>query len=149
MNDAVDEIRLSLCWRHGRGAYAAYFAALAEGRALASRDAASGRVSFPPRMGDGVQRVNLAGTGTLVAVTWGPSPETLQGGTAAVFFALVAMDGADNLSFARVLEDGGRPAVGDRVRLVPVPGPVVHPARAAVFTVMHGDAARDGAVPRP
>jgi len=51
----------------------------------------------------------------------------------------VAMDGADNLSFARLLETRQPPQAGDRVRLTPVSGPVPHPAQAAVFTVIAGD----------
>ena len=149
MSDAVDEIRLSLCWHHGRGAYADYFAALAEGRAMASLDAGSGRVSFPPRVDECAERVTLPGTGTLAAVTWGPAPLPLQGGTATLFFALVAMDGADNLSFARVLDERRPPAAGDRVRLIPVSGPVARPAQAAVFVVVDDGGARDSAASRP
>ena len=79
-----DDLRLELRYRHGRGGFTAYFAALAEGRALGSRDVASGRVSFPPRPdADPDCQVCLSGLGTVAAVTRGPAllplnPEPVQ-----------------------------------------------------------------------
>lgn len=129
----ADLIRLGLCYRHGRGGFADYFAALAEGRALASRDPDTGRVSFPPAPEPGRhERVALPGTGTVAAITRGPALLPLHPAPLEACFALIAMDGADNLCFGRI--EGDAPlAPGARMRLAPSSGAVHHPAQAVCF----------------
>lgn len=110
-----------LHYRHPLGARAPYFEGLRQARAIASRCPTCGRAWFPPRhcCATGFHWEELAGTGTVVAVTDG--------------FALVAMDGAENLALG-ILPAAA--AVGCRVVLATAPLPVEHPAAAAVFQVL-------------
>ena len=76
--------------------------------------------------------MTLPGTGTIVSITRGPAALPLREQVVPASFALVAVDGADNLTFARVLEGGSPMVAGDRVRLLALTEPVPHPAQAAV-----------------
>lgn len=118
-------IRIDMHFRyqHPLGARAPYFEGLSQGRAIASRCGECGRVSFAPARccTPDFQWHKLRGTGRVVAATDD--------------FALIAMDGADNLTLG-VLQ--GSTATGQRVRLALAPGPVEHPSRAVFFQVDTG-----------
>ena len=132
---AVD-IRLALDYRHGVGAYARYFDALARGVALASRDRNSGRVSFPPRaVDDPSQWFALSGVGEIVALTRGPSALPLARSSQDACFALIAMHGADNLCFGRIDESFGTVREGQCVRLRAPADSVAHPAQRVCFVL--------------
>lgn len=110
-------------YTHPLGARTPYFKGLLQARAVANRCGACGRGYFPPRAccGADFQWEELAGTGTVVAATDG--------------FALIAMDGADNLALGAMRE----PALpGCRVRLMLASEPTEHPAQAAWFQVLTG-----------
>ncbi len=114
---------MSLRYSHPLGERGPYFAGLQGGRAIASRCPACGRAWFPPRhcCVAGFHWEPLAGTGTVVVATDG--------------FALIAMDGADNLALGVLREPA---QVGDRVRIALTPGPTEHPAQAVFFQVETG-----------
>jgi len=110
------EHRLTLDHHLATGWRTPFFAALAEGRALAWRCAGCGRVSLPPlaacacgaRAGDWL---TLPGTGRVIAATAGSAGRA----------ALVRLDGADTLTLVRLTD----PALaGQSCRLVaPAAGP--------------------------
>ena len=108
-------------YTHPLGARGPYFDGLRQGRAVASRCAECGRGYFPPRhcCGPELRWEELPGSGTVVAATDG--------------FALIAMDGADNLALG-VLREPAPP--GCRVRMARAPEQVEHPAQAAFFQVV-------------
>ena len=110
-------------YQHPLGARAPYFEGLSNGRAMASRCSVCARISFPPTRCcvSAFQWEELPGTGTVVVATDG--------------FALIAMDGADNLALG-VLH-APAPA-GQRVRMTLAPGAVGHPAQAVFFQVDSG-----------
>ena len=114
-------------YAHPLGARGPYFDGLRQGRAMASRCAECGRGSFPPRhcCGRELRWEELPGSGTVVAATDG--------------FALIAMDGADNLALG-VLREPAMP--GWRVRMAQTPETVVHPAQATYFQVVTDNAMR-------
>jgi len=135
-NAGVD---LHLRYTHGLGALDPYFRGLAEGRAMAGRCPVCRRQWFPPRLrcpGDHADTgwVELSGLGVVRALTSGHGRLPLAEVAADHTFALVALDGAENLAFGRIA-DGAAVEVGRRVRLVPVPGDPLHPAQAAWFAV--------------
>lgn len=111
-------------YSHPLGERGPYFAGLQGARVMASRCPACARAWFPPQRccGAGFHWEQLAGTGTVVVATDG--------------FALIAMDGADNLALG-VLREPAR--VGDRVRMAPAPEPAGHPAQAVFFQVETGN----------
>ncbi len=111
-------------YQHPLGARAPYFDGLSQGRAMASRCGGCGRVSFAPARccTPDFQWQELPGTGRVVAATDG--------------FALIAMDGADNLTLG-VLQ--AQAAAGQRVHLALAPGPVEHPSQAVFFQVDTGN----------
>ncbi len=83
----------------------------------------------------------LSGIGTIIAVTQGVSAMPLREGVRTRAFALVAMDGADNLTFGRLAERHPILGAGTRVRLIKTPEPPKFPTQAVCFAV--ADAAAD------
>lgn len=110
-------------YTHPLGARGPYFDGLRQGRAVASRCAECGRCFFPPRYccGSELRWEELPGSGTVVVATNG--------------FALIAMDGADNLALGVLREPASR---GWRVCIAVAPGPAAHPAQAVFFQVVAG-----------
>ena len=136
---APTAIDLHLRYAHSLGGLDPYFRGLAEGRAMASRCPVCKRRWFPPRLRCPDDHADtgwaeLSGHGLVMALTAGRSRLPLAGSAADHTFALIALDGADNLAFGRIA-DGGNIDVGQRVRLVAVPGEPPHPAQAACFVV--------------
>ena len=117
-------IEMRFRYQHPLGARMPYFEGLLQGRAIASACAACGRVSFAPAhcCTSGFKWQELPGTGKVVAATNG--------------FALIAMDGADNLTLG-VLQAPAE--VGQRVRLRVAPDPGAHPTQSAFFQVDTGN----------
>ncbi len=117
-------IEMQFRYQHPLGARAPYFDGLLQGRAMGSRCAVCARVSFAPALccTSDFQWVELPGTGKVVAATHG--------------FALIAMDGADNLALGVVLAPA---LVGQQVRLCLAAGPAAHPTQAAFFQVDTGN----------
>ncbi|MFQ5994914.1 MAG: Zn-ribbon domain-containing OB-fold protein [Acidiferrobacterales bacterium] len=131
-------IDLQLHYTHPLGALRPYFDALASGRAIASRCPTCQRVWFPPRLScaqDYTDTVwtELSGAGHIVSVTSGESRLPLADATEHHTFALVALDGADNVAFGRVASGETTVARGQRVRLAKAPEKAPHPAQAAYF----------------
>ena len=139
-------LHLALTHRHGLGALTPYFRGLLAGRALASRCRVCARSWFPPRFGcpehgATLDWAELQGAGRVVALTHtaGVLPFGVGDGAAApaaapLTFALVALDGAHNLAFARLDGSAAQHAVvGDHVWLSRAAGEWPHPAQAACF----------------
>ncbi len=131
-------LEFSLRYDHGLGELAPYFKALEEGRAMARRCIACGRVWFPPHIScpedaQPCEWLELDGTGTVVSVSESrlrlPFAETEQDHV----FALVNMDGADNATFARLATSARNAAPGIRARLVASYSEKGHPAQSAIF----------------
>lgn len=131
-------LEFSLRYDHGLGELAPYFKALEEGRAMARRCIACGRVWFPPHIScpedaQPCEWLELDGGGTVVSVSESrlrlPFAETEQDHV----FALVNMDGADNATFARLATSARNAAPGIRARLVASYSEKGHPAQSAIF----------------
>ncbi len=136
-----EQIRIDLLLRyeHPLGALAPYFEGLAKGRAMATRSPSNGRVWFPPRIVcpydfSETEWIELEGTGQIVSVTMGPGRLPLTEQVGELSFALIAVDGADNLTLGRVIGEG-TPRLGSRVRLARLDEAPPHPAQAACFTL--------------
>ncbi|MBM3598465.1 MAG: hypothetical protein FJX35_09645 [Alphaproteobacteria bacterium] len=135
---------LTFSWRysHGLGALAPFFAALTQGRALATQCPSCRTTWFPPRMtcpdhGPLAQWRELAGVGTVMTVTRTTLSLPLTGRGAAAVMALIAMDGASNLVVGRIA--GAMDAEpGARVRLAVDAGATVHPIQSMVFEIVGG-----------
>jgi uncharacterized OB-fold protein len=132
-------IDLHLGYAHSLGGLDPYFQGLAQGRAVASRCPVCERQWFPPRLrcpDDHADTgwVELSGRGVVMALTSGRGRLPLVEAAADHTFALIALDGAENLAFGRI-GNGGAIDVGQAVRLAPVPGEPPHPAQAAWFVV--------------
>ena len=131
------DLETSWTYSHSLGRLSPYFAALAAGRALATRCPRCARTWFPPRLrcpehGDVVEWTPLPGTGTVSTATLTTIIFPLSTRTQRAWLALISMDGADNLAIGRVEADiDVHP--GLRVRLVADESEVAHPAQSARF----------------
>ena len=135
------QLELGLTYSHGVGALQPYFAALGEGRALARRCESCGHVWFPPHAicpndGASCSWIELDGTGVVVSATrtWTELPFT--SGSSEQIFALIAMTGAENVAFGRLVSESSGDLAGACVRLETAPEPIGHPAQAAIFRVL-------------
>ncbi|MGI9301669.1 MAG: Zn-ribbon domain-containing OB-fold protein [Gammaproteobacteria bacterium] len=138
MNKHAVSIDLHLQYRHMLGELAPYFYGLERGEAVASRCPVCNKVWFPPRLVCARDRVEtewteLSGSGTVISVTTGHGLLPLAAVGEQHTFALIALDGADNAAFGRIVS---RALVGpgDRVRITKNPQPARHPAQAAYYT---------------
>lgn len=118
-------------YEYSLGELKPYFDALKKGIAVASKCPTCGTVSFPPRLTCDQNRhtttlIELRGTGHIKSVTKG---KDVHGKT--IIFALISMDGADNLSLGRV--SGDEISIGDKVRLGVSDLECVHPVQRALF----------------
>lgn len=133
-------LELQLRYAHTPGALRPYFEALQLGQALASHCPQCQRNWFPPRLLCPYDRattewLRLSGHGHIINVTNGTSRLPLTQSSAYHCFALVALDGADNVSFARVVGDERAIQPGTRVRFSAVRTATPHPAQSACFVV--------------
>lgn len=134
----VVTIDLHLRYMHSLGALQPYFKGLQAGRAMATRCPHCKRTWFPPRLvcphdHADAEWTPLNGYGRIVSVTTGNSRLPLSNTTAEYTFALIALDGADNVAFGRIVGEAIALEPGCRVRLTPAPTPGLHPAQAACF----------------
>lgn len=134
------DLSISLRYSHGLGDLSPYFAALTRGDALATRCEPCRRTWFAPRLvcACGSRDISwrpLAGSGVLQQVTSGRTllPGTPIAGTFA--FALIRMDGADNLCLGRIMVDDRELHAGQRVRLALAARSWVHPAQCCDFVL--------------
>ena len=130
----------ALNYHHATGEMAPYFEALEVGRARASKCPTCGDVRMPPRPvcpDDGTQTeaIDLSGAGQVAAVTHGDAVPPFGDHATPQNFVLVAMDGADNFMFGRMIDAHADDAVavGTRVRLAGAQGASPHPSGAAEF----------------
>ncbi len=136
-NHAVP-LTLTLRYRHPLGELAPYFRGLETGRAVATRCPACGRTWFPPRLicplhDRDVEWTELAGLGRIVSFTVAETTLPFGAVRERRTFALIALDGAENLAFGRVAGDPAEARAGQRVRLARAPGDWPHPAQAAWY----------------
>lgn len=145
-------LRLQLQHRMPLGELAPYFAALAAGRALATRCTVCGRTWFAPRLscpdhGPRTAWHELPGHGELVAVTHAVTGlPFVDAAPARHGFALVAMAGAENRCFARLSSTLQAARPGQTVWISRAAGDWAHPAQAAEF-VGRADARVTGPLP--
>ena len=124
-------LKVELDYSYSFGALDRYFKALAEGRALGTFCPRCGRTSFPPKIICDIDHCHtewreLEGTGAIRELTTGVDAHGQE-----TQFALIAMDGADNLSLGRLR--GSQFNTGDRI-VIDVEDPnAPHPAQCAVF----------------
>lgn len=133
-------LELELRYAHTLGALRPYFEALQQGQALASHCPQCKRTWFPPRLlcphdRSTTEWIRLSGRGRIINVTCGISRLPLSQISSHNCFALLALDGADNVSFARVVGDERALQPGTRVRLTAVTATTPHPAQSACFVV--------------
>lgn len=133
---AID-IELHLQYNHAFGDLAPYFTGLMAGKAKAVRCPACGQVWFPPKLScpqdhTDTEWIELDGGGCVVSVTEGDSRLPLSPKAGHYVFAMIALDGADNLAFGRIVSDDAI-RTGDRVRLTSNPKDTPHPAQVAIF----------------
>lgn len=129
---------LHLHYAHGLGALSPYFAGLERGVALATRCTRCRKRWFAPRLtctcGCRVlDWVELSGLGSVVALTEGRAMLPGTGVVDDFAFALIRLDGADNLCFGRVVGPASQCAAGTAVRLSRAAGQWPHPAQCAEY----------------
>ena len=139
----VIPIELRLRYAHGLGELSPYFAGLERGAAIATRCRDCHRTWFAPRLVCAcgcrtLDWVELRGRGTIVALTRGRA--TLPGMSVAdeLGFALIRMEGADNLCFGRLGGYPGELAPGSPVQLRRANGDWAHPAQCAEYAAEFG-----------
>lgn len=132
-------VELVFTWRynHALGGLTPYFDGLLAGRAVATRCRVCGRAWFPPRLscpdhGAAIDWTTLSGHGNIIVATRTAVALPLTERTEAAWFALIAMDGAQNATVGRLLFEGAA-TPGLRVRLERDAGAIAHPAQAACF----------------
>lgn len=133
-------LALQLRYAHTPGALRPYFEALQQGQALGSQCPRCQRNWFPPRLlcphdRSATEWIRLSGRGRIINVTSGTSRLPLARTSTHHCFALVALDGAVNMSFARIVGDERALQAGARVRLTAVAAATPHPAQSACFVV--------------
>jgi uncharacterized OB-fold protein len=132
------QIELRLRYAHGLGGLAPYFSGLERGAAMATRCSSCRRTWFAPRLtctcgGRDLVWVELTGRGTLVAVTRGRAVLPGTGFVAAAGFALIRLDGADNLCFGRLAPAASRLGPGSALHLARAEQQWAHPAQCAEY----------------
>ena len=140
-------IELRLRYAHGLGGLAPYFAGLERGAAMATRCRGCGRTWFAPRLacacgGRAMDWVELTGRGTIVALTRGRATLPGTGSVDEFAFALIRLDGADNLCFGRLGRGFVQPGSGSTVRLSRAEGQWAHPAQCAEYVPDDGGTRR-------
>ena len=138
MTDNTIRLDLSLGYDHALGALGDHFRAVTDGRAVASRCDTCGRTWFPPHTrcpedGGACEEVELTGRGVVVAQTRTRTRLPFTDTDAEVTFVLVAMAGADNAAFGRLVNFEGMDATGTSVRLAAIKNPAGHPAQSVIF----------------
>ena len=138
-------IELRLRYAHGLGGLSPYFAGLERGVAMATRCHDCHRTWFAPRLtcacgGRVLEWVELSGRGTVTALTRGRATLPGTGIVAEFGFALIQLEGADNLCFGRLGRTASQLCRGSAVRLSRAEGPWAHPAQCAEY-VPDADAA--------
>ncbi len=134
---ATRSLHVSLDYNHANGYLRPYFEGLQHGRAMASHCACCGRTWFPPRpvcpeTAEETKWRELEGKGEVVSVTRGVALMPFADKPQEYLFALIAMDGADNLTLGRISGAEGECKEGTRVHLAAVAS-TSHPAQAAIF----------------
>ncbi len=124
-------LQIELDYSYSVGSLKPYFDALTDGRALASRCSECGFVSFPPRLVCHLDHqetdwIQLNGIGQVTQITQSTVSENDL-----VYFALIKMEGAMNLTLGRLFCDEIQK--GARVQLIATDSEVQHPAQSAYF----------------
>ena len=133
-------IELRLLYAHGLGELSPYFAGLQRGMAWATRCRSCNKTWFAPRLvctcgACSVDWVELTGRGIIAAMTRG---RAMLPGTTIVNefnFALIRIEGADNLYFGRLGGAPGELAPRSVVRLRLADGEWAHPAQCVEFVL--------------
>lgn len=130
-------IDLRLRYTHPLGELAPYFTGLERGVAVATRCRDCRRTWFAPRLtctcgGSAMDWVGLSGRGTVIALTRGRTTFPGIAVTGEFAFALIRMEGAENLHFGRLAAIASI-IRGSTVRLVRAQGDWAHPAQCAEY----------------
>lgn len=137
-------IELRLRYAHGLGGLSPYFAGLERGAALATHCPRCSRTWFAPRLtctcGSRVlDWVELTGRGSVVAMTRGRAMLPGTGVVDEFGFALIRLDGADNLCFGRLSRAATHLGPGNVVQLSRAEGQWAHPAQCADYVPAAAD----------
>jgi uncharacterized OB-fold protein len=105
---------------------------------VASRCPRCGRTACPPRLicpddGAAAEWTELSGLGRVVSVSLAETALPFGAARSRHAFALIALDGAENLIFGRLAGSPEKARAGQRVRIARAPGTWPHPAQAAWF----------------
>ncbi|MEP7207539.1 MAG: OB-fold domain-containing protein [Casimicrobiaceae bacterium] len=134
-------LELRLRYDHALGELSPFFRGLEAGRAVATRCGDCGRTWFAPRLvcvcgSRAMHWVELAGLGTIEAITVGRSVLPCADVAATFAFALIRLDGAANACFGRVAMNDSSLGRGDRVRLRRAAGTWPHPVQCAEYAAV-------------
>lgn len=132
------KLQLNLRHTHPFGELGPYLRGLDTGRAMAARCTVCERTWFPPRLScpdhaQGIEWVELPGSGHVVSLTVTQSVLPFSDSDGLRAFALVAVEGAENMALARLQGAPGAFVVGQLVWLSRAPGIWPHPSQAACF----------------
>ena len=114
------------------------------GSAMASRCGLCGRVWFPPHItcpedGGKCEWLELNGNGEVISLTKTRSIIPFTEKYMDHIFAMVALAGANNVTFGRVISSGNVTSPGDKVHLVKSTKGNMHLAHTATFELLKGN----------
>ena len=143
MNDMFLTINMELQYTHPFGKLSPYFDGLASGRAMASRCGICGWVWFPPHItcpedGGKCEWLELDGNGEVISLTKTRSIIPFTEKYIDHIFVMVAVAGANNVTFGRVISSENVTSLGDKVRLVESTRGNTHLPHTATFELLKG-----------
>ncbi len=147
MKRSTTSISMALEYDHASGDLTPYFDALGAARALGGRCPSCGRIWVPPRLrcpddATATEPLEMPGVGRIAAVTQTHTALPFSAESTDHTFVLVAIRGADNLMFGRMVNGESDIEIGAAVCLTGGDDGNAHPAQAAVFkreTVVLGE----------
>lgn len=144
MSDTTLKIKMDLQYDHSFGELLPYFQALGSGRAMARRCNDCRRVWFPPHAtcpedGSLCEWLELDGTGLVISVTETKSQLPFTDNYVDNIFLIVAMSGANNATFGKLIPIRPVAVPGDRVCLAKMQENDAHLVQTATFKLLKED----------
>jgi uncharacterized OB-fold protein len=139
-DDGLQDLTLTLIWRHGYGSLAPFLDALKQGRILGAHCPTCGWTTVPPRTRcpiDGSEQhpVELPPTGIVMQVTTGAASGLLGSGPEDQTFAMVRITGSHNGLLVRIDAVAGLPVSGNPVKLAVPSRSAGHAVQRLVFSL--------------